>query len=338
MKILKRDNTNILNTILSLLNVRYTKVYTEHLLDDSPHGYSLYGLSNMLSVYGIDSVAVDVKDKQQDIHELELPFVAYTSCNYAVVTSVDKERVDYVCNRKPMSMPLDDFLKMWSGIALLVKASAKSIEPGYSTHRRLDTLNIGQNVLFFIALLTLAAIGYSVNRLYGSWPHNILLATNLIGLYISYLLILKQLHIHSAQADKICSSIRKGDCNKVLDSPAASFLGIIGWSEVGFGYFLSNLLILLFLPALFPYLVIVNTCAVCYSFWSVGYQTFVIKFFCPLCLIVQAIFWVVFLVELCFGLIHIPAISFLPIAVTICIFIVFILGVNIIVPKMFQEK
>ena len=71
---------------------------------------------------------------------------------------------------------------------------------------------------------------------------SLLLAVNFAGLYISWLLLLKQMHIQSQYADKICSLFKQKDCNNVLDSKAAKLFGIVGWSEIGFGYFLTNLL------------------------------------------------------------------------------------------------
>ncbi|MDL2323503.1 thioredoxin domain-containing protein, partial [Bacteroidales bacterium OttesenSCG-928-A17] len=132
------------------------------------------------------------------------------------------------------------------------------------------------------------------------------LLLNISGLYVSYLLILKQLRIRSNQADKLCSLFKQNDCNDVLDSKAAKLWGVIGWSEVGLSYFISNIIIILFIPQFMPYLALINICALPYSFWSVWYQKFKAKTWCPLCLLVMGILWGIFILNLIFGYIAIP--------------------------------
>ena len=77
-------------------------------------------------------------------------------------------------------------------------------------------------------------------------------------MYISWLLLQKQMHVESRQADKICSLFKQKDCNNVLESESAKLWGNIGWSEIGFGYFLTNVLLLLFVPAMITYIALTD--------------------------------------------------------------------------------
>jgi thiol-disulfide isomerase/thioredoxin len=137
-----------------------------------------------------------------------------------------------------------------------------------------------------------------------------LLVINLIGVYICYLLVLKQMHIRSRYADKICTLFSKSDCNNVLESDAAKLWGVFGWSEIGMGYFAANIVILLFLPKLIPYLVSINILALPYTVWSVWYQKIRARQWCPLCLIVQVLLWAIFIINLMFGYINLIDFSF----------------------------
>jgi protein-disulfide isomerase len=92
----------------------------------------------------------------------------------------------------------------------------------------------------------------------------------------------------------------------VLESDAAKLWGVFGWSEIGLGYFAANGLLILFLPQWIPFLAILNLFTLPYSFWSVWYQKIKAKQWCPLCLIVQALLWGIFLVNLLFGFIRMP--------------------------------
>ena len=112
------------------------------------------------------------------------------------------------------------------------------------------------------------------------------------------------MHIHSQYADKICSLFSKKDCNNVLESEAAKLWGVFGWSEIGLGYFASNVLIAIFVPKAISILALINILALPYSFWSVWYQKVKARQWCPLCLIVQVLLWSIFVLNLLFGFIQ----------------------------------
>ncbi len=61
---MKRDHTNTLTSILSLLNVRYTSKYANRYFNEHPYKYSLFGLSKMLTHYGVHNVGIKVSDKE----------------------------------------------------------------------------------------------------------------------------------------------------------------------------------------------------------------------------------------------------------------------------------
>ena len=67
-----------------------------------------------------------------------------------------------------------------------------------------------------------------------------MLLVNMVGVYISWLLLQKQMHVENRYADKICSLFKQKDCNNVLETKAAKLFGIIGWSEIGFSYFFNQ--------------------------------------------------------------------------------------------------
>jgi len=117
------------------------------------------------------------------------------------------------------------------------------------------------------------------------------------------------MHVQSQYADKICSLFKQSDCNNVLDSSAAKLFGIIGWSEVGLGYFSANVILLLFAPSMLLYIALLNVVTLPYAFWSIWYQYAKAKQWCPLCLIVQALLWGIFAVNCQYGCIQVPALS-----------------------------
>ena len=83
--------------------------------------------------------------------------------------------------------------------------------------------------------------------------------------------------------------LKQGDCNNILTSEYSQLLGIISWAEIGFSYFVFNLLVILLNPSWVRYLCIMNLFTLPYTFWSIWYQKYKMKTWCILCLSVQCI-------------------------------------------------
>jgi protein-disulfide isomerase len=295
----------------------------------------------MLSDYGVENAGTKIIDKEKDIFNIELPFIAHLGGEFVIVYKIEPEKVHFLWNGKQTVLPLAEFLNAWSGIILLAEPTANAIEPDYKEHKKKELLDSGQKGLLAFAAGLLFVLSYITNGLFANLGLTLLLLLNFAGVYIAYLLILKQLHIHSRYADKICSLFKQHDCNDVLESKAAKLWNTFGWSEIGFGYFAANILILLFLPNLISYLALINILALPYSFWSVWYQKMKAKQWCVLCLIVQALLWGVFILSWIFGLIRLPdfsAASLVHFLLLACVYGISILIINILVPKLSEGR
>ena len=73
---MKVKGKNIFVNYLSLLGVRYTESFSDQYFNGHPNKNNLYGLSKMLSDYGIQNAATQIEDKETDIACIECPFVA----------------------------------------------------------------------------------------------------------------------------------------------------------------------------------------------------------------------------------------------------------------------
>lgn len=293
------EENNIFIELLKSLRVKYTlsnalKLYKEH-----PHRYNLYGLSAMLTAYGIENMGVRLDDKQQ-IFDIETPFIAHASNDFVLVKKIKDKKIDYLWRDKQITVTFDKFLSIWSGILLIAEANEKSIEPDYSEHRKKEFVaGLLSNLLWIFLFLG----GLSLFVASGLWGSLIGIVVGLLlaGMYVCFLLLQKQMKIQSSYADKLCSLFKQSDCNNVLESDAAKFLGMFSWSEIGLGYFISTLVICLLFPQWIPYCAWLGVFALPYTFWSVWYQHFKVKQWCPMCLAVMGIFWLIFLVYLFSG-------------------------------------
>jgi len=344
---MRPKGTNTFVNFLELLKVKHTKAFSDKFFNEHPHKYNLLGLSKMLSDYGIENAATRIEDKEKDIVEIETPFVAHFGGDFAVVHQVEPDKVSLIWRGIDHALPVSEFMKAWSGIVLLAESSEKSVEPDYQEHRKSERLSFLKKAALFAAcglilLLTLFSSPYPLQRgIIQLLSYSVILLLNLTGVYISYLLLLKQTHVQSQYADKICSLFKQQDCNNVLESPAAKLWGIFGWSEIGLGYFATNVLLLTFSPFTLHLLALINIFALPYSFWSVWYQKTKAHQWCVLCLIVQVLLWTMFIANWLLGYIRMPAFSFQELFSMIFIgscYAASVLGINLLVPKFSADR
>jgi len=307
-----KSSQNIFTAFLDLLKVKHTSDYSNKFFNEHPHKYNLFGISKMLSDYGVNNAGTRIEDKENDIYRIETPFIAHTGIDFLAVSKVKLDKVHYIWNGQKAILPVSEFIKSWAGVILLAETNPKSIEPEYKEHRKKELLYITQKSILFFAGILIFGLAY-INQLFSYsvtqlFSYSIILLLNLIGIYIGYLLVLKQMHIQSNYADKICSLFSKNDCNNVLESDAAKLFGVFGWSEIGLGYFSANVLLLLFLPQTVSTLALINIFALPYSLWSVWYQKMKARQWCPLCLIAQLLLWSIFVLNLVFDFVHLPII------------------------------
>lgn len=291
---------NTLTSFLELLNVKHTESFANKHFNEHPHKYNLYGLSKMLSYYGVENTAIRIEDKENDILNINLPFIAHMGGDFVVVHKTNND-VSYCWNGKKINLSVSQFIQTWSGIALLAETSPDSIEPNYSENRKKELFAIVQKGILACVGVLIFGLTYISQALFTDLGVTLLLFVNFTGIYICYLLLLKQMRIHSQYSDKICSLFSKRDCNNVLETSAAKLWGVFSWAEIGFGYFTANILLLLFFPQTVLFVASLNIFTLPYSFWGIWYQKVKARQWCPLCLIAMAQLWTLFAIGLIFG-------------------------------------
>ena len=340
MQLLKHMK-NTFVTFLDLLKVKHTKAFSDQYFNEHPHKYDMYGFSKMLTDYGIENTGVRIKDKEQNISKINTPFIAHFGGDFVAVKKIDSENVSFLWKGDKHILTVKRFIAAWNGIVLFAEASVKSIEPDYKEHRKKEILNSLKEIAFFSAIGLIALLSYIYQSYYNNVGISFLILISLVGMYISWLLLLKQMHIQSQYADKICSLFKQKDCNNVLESKAAKLFGIIGLSEIGFGYFLANILLLLLSPSLLQSIVFINIFTLPFTFWSVWYQWAKAKQWCVLCLIVLVLLWSIFIVNYLFGYIRLPELGYqelLNLTVAGCCYLFSIIGINLLSSKLNSDE
>ena len=295
------DGPTLFTTLLATLGVPHTAGYSSRRFRSMPFK-SLFGLSKLLESYGIDNTAVRLSRKEE-YPQLPTPFVAQVDHSFVIVTD-NRPGVPVAtisAAGTSSSIAPDSFLDRWSGVALLTYPNPTSAEPDFATHRREEIAAKAKTAVLAASGVFLLAYLFISRGLYSHISTILLALINAGGLYITYLLVLKQMSVHSKAADRVCGVLQATGCNTVLQTKAAKFFGLFGWSEVGFAYFGVSLLTLLIFPQYIGYLALANACCLPFSFWSVWYQKNRAKAWCTLCLCVQASLWLLFFCYLAGG-------------------------------------
>lgn len=323
--------SNIFLQFLELLKIKHTKLYSSRYYNEHLYKNTLFGISKMLWAYRINNVGLRLNDKKE-IQSLGIPFIAQLNQEFVIVSKIAGNEIAYLSRNKEFAVTSEEFYNTWSGGVFIAEPDENSIEPDYKENRKKEFSGEIVKYLLLFAVVIGMILNYVTNKAFLDPGYCISLMINIVGCYTGYLLMLKQLHIQSDSADKLCSLLKKGDCNSVLESSAAKFMGIVGWSEIGLGYFLSNIWIIVFEPRFIPYLAFINICALPYSFWSIWYQKFKIKEWCVLCLVVQLLLWGIFFSDLLSGFIQIPRFTVADILGVWCIYLLPFLIVRWLLP------
>lgn len=292
------DHT-IVSDFLSALKVPFTREYTRQRFDSMPFK-TMFGVGQLLKEYGVETAGYDIADKE-DLSLIPAPFIARTEGGMVIVKEVGKDSVSYLTQGVPESMPLSEFLKVWTGIVFCASKLPHAKEPDYSSHLRRELLLKSKGVVLVALAALLVAYLFVFNGLWRFWSVWALTAIDFFGLWITYLLVQKSINVKNPVADKVCGVIQAGGCDSILKTKASSFFGLFSWSEVGFTYFGVSLIAMLIAPQTIHWLALINICCLPYTVWSVTYQKFVAKHWCTLCLCVQMSLWLQFICYLIGG-------------------------------------
>ncbi|MCH5345607.1 MAG: hypothetical protein J1E63_00775 [Muribaculaceae bacterium] len=315
---------------LEQMDIRYTPAYSNQLFHRMPFK-SLFGLTKLLETYGIEGEGYRLTDRS-GLANIAPPFLAQTADGFVVVTNVIAGVVSYMVQGVEQQMSVKEFNKTWTGVVYVATPDEDAGEPHYRLHEREDFFNSAKKWVLIAGVLFL--VGYMVlsRHTYNDPWNMVTLVFDLIGLWLSFMLVQKSLKIVNPTADHVCGILQAGGCDDILELKASKFFGLFGWSEVGFAYFSVSLVTLLLYPEWIGYLALCNICCLPFTCWSIWYQKFRAKRWCTLCVSVQATLWLLFFSYWFGG--HLKEMFPLRIEffILVATYIVVLLGLNAITP------
>jgi uncharacterized membrane protein len=287
--------------LIKILNIDILPETIVYELEKHPDYPSLLAISDVLTALHIENFAFRVAPDQ--LLNIPCPFLAHTNINggdFIVVNSISTEKVitsGDKWNRHVLS--LDEFKKIFKGIALTAQASAEFTATTPTLSNFIAKIKAP-------AVLTCGALMFSVALVFHSdyftglsWQSLLLTLFKSAGIITSVLLLIQFIDSNNTMIQKLCQSGGgKTDCNAILSSKAAKVFEGLSWSEVGFFYFTGTLLLLLFGDGsafIWQALALLNLVSLPYTVYSIYYQARVVKKWCVLCCAVQVLLWLEFI-------------------------------------------
>ena len=279
---------NIVEVLLKELKVKHSQKFIEDNYLNAPDSDNMLGIQRILSCYGIESVGVHFKNKEEA--GITFPCVLHWEKYTVVGIDIDRDEIKYYFDGQYLAEEISQFNKKWTGDALFITDTKNAKEPSYLKNKIIDLYNFFVYSFLFVFIICIGSL--PLVRIGNGNLNAINMIFDLLGFVLCILLFQKQINKSSLLTDKVCSLLQKGGCDSVLETDEAKFLGIISWTEIGLTYFTSRIVFGSLYDNSISLLQIVGWLAMPYGVWSIWFQAIKSKHWCTLCCLVQGIIWI----------------------------------------------
>jgi uncharacterized membrane protein len=298
MKRNREDNTvSVIQRAVRSMHVRVSTKTIKESLKTHPHYPTLLSICDAINEWKIENYPL--RYTNEEIIELSPPYIVHFTDEggqIAFVNKVKNNKVKYYDSfYKRKSIEIDKFVEKCSGAVILLNPDINSGEKDFKNRRQnelLENMVIPVIVIFTILFLGLSILdSFSGDSGIPDVRCLLLFITKITGIGLSLLLVLHEFDIHTSFTDKLCHINEATNCNTVLNDKAAKIFGWFGWADLGLIYFTGGLILLPQSIRMndFTYLSLLAAISLPYPVFSVFYQGFVLKKWCPLCLGVQVL-------------------------------------------------
>jgi len=298
MKNNKEENVVfVLQKACDHFKLKVTRTTIKEFLLAHPYYPSLKSVCDALNKWKVENYPLNLE--LEAIKALEMPFIAHLNSlggQLVFVEEIKNGQVRYfLYGNKIFHEGFDKFSEKLSGAVVVMEGNKDSGEKAYRKNRQVEILNKSLLPLSIFALIGWAGFTLISNSgksfILSGYLFWELLMSMILGLTASVFLVLHELKISTPVADKICGFSSKTDCDTVLSSNASRVFGWVNWADAGIIYFTGTLIYLLGINegSSLGVFALISLLALPYPVFSIYYQAFKVKKWCPFCLIVQLV-------------------------------------------------
>ncbi|MGD9993167.1 MAG: vitamin K epoxide reductase family protein [Salinivirgaceae bacterium] len=280
----------ILLEYLKLNNISIDKNEFEFQLYSHPTYPSMHSITGVLSHFNIENLAIEVPRDSETLSKIPDSYIAHITKKqkeYFVLVIKNQNHIELIYDKKyKEQISSQEFFRIWSGKMVAIEKS--------------DNIKLTKKDKNFIgqALIYLSVLGF-LTLFFIKQPNlfqSLHFICSLIGLSISILIVQHELGGKSKILDKFCAGDnKKTSCDDVLNSNGGKLFGNIKFSDVGIIYFasviLSWILHIYITNSNYTLIIALSLLAIPFTLYSVSYQYFVVKKWCPLCLSILVVLW-----------------------------------------------
>jgi uncharacterized membrane protein len=294
----KEDNVVfVLNKAIRHFQIKVTKSSIKDFLLSHPYYPTLKSVCDALEKWKVEYYPLNLDI--DEIKSLEMPFIAHLNIAAGQLVFVEKIEAGqityYNSENKSRKEEFEKFSGNLSGAVVVMEAKKNSGENEYSKKRQDEIVNKTLLPLCIVSVVVLVCYNLISNYNRPFFQSEILfwglLITKILGFTASTFLVLHEFKLQSRFTDKICSFSSKTDCDTVLTSNASRLLGWINWADAGLVYFTGTFLYITTTSENYSLWVLslLSVLALPYPVFSIYYQAFKAKKWCPFCLVIQII-------------------------------------------------
>lgn len=265
---------------LDKLDIPVSPTLLTQQLKSHPDYPSLLSITDTLDYFGITNTAVQVE--KEVLPEIDMPFLAHVN---------DNEDGFVICsNGASVEKEHSGFFSGWSGAVVMAEKPS-----GWKNALNTETLKKekGKSRAQFLFIGAAITIAVAAACTVSGWIFTSLLMLAAAGIFVSWMIVSKDLGIKSTIADRVCG--KENECTAVLQSKGAKLLPGISLGDVSLVWF-SGLLTALCIAAftgtaegivsVVSFLALASVPVIVYSLY---YQGLVAKKWCRLCLIIAGL-------------------------------------------------
>ncbi len=282
---------------LKLLKARVTRTGATRFLETHPDSSSMMAYTAALDHFNIANAALQLN--KEDLQHIPTPLITFSRINGGTFQLVKDIKEDGICWLDTQQGWIEDsyemFLRNWSGVVLLAEVDETSGEKKFEKKRRAEFIS-NVRLPLAITLFALVVLGLVLNMNPFSEFISVFLVLKLFGMLLASLLFVKSIDSTNNFVNKLCNAGATFNCQSILDSPASKITSWFSWSDAGFIYFYGSFFGILLshykaisLNTFLGLQLIFSTSSLLFSTYSLFYQRFKAKMWCPFCLGVVAV-------------------------------------------------
>lgn len=264
----------LIQRILSLLEVPYTKNYLRTFFVTNPNKGNLLGYANILSHYGINSQAIRLADINA-VKNDNLPCIASYDNDFVIMENFSNGKLKLFTPQGTVHTTTDKFIEKWNGVLLLFERNEHYGEPFFEEHK---TIKVKQFVCLISFVCWLFFIVFTEKELGFLSIFNLI--CSLGGLAVSFILVK---NIQQTNHENIlCFAHHKFDCKIHY-----TIMGKLELADVCFTYFTTLLFLFTALDISHSSILLYLCSSLPFVIWSIYYQFSTLKKYCPFCISIQ---------------------------------------------------